>query len=328
MRDGSDEIGAADLQTPESGIRAVTRSPPITEAFQHCFGIGPVRHQLLQLRGIRSWQDAVNFPDRIPAGIRAAAVTESQRCLSALERHDIAYFLNHFIVKDKWRVLDHYLEQAAFFDIETTGLEYDAQITVICCWHRGQMHTFVEHENLDDFLDLLDDVTLLVSFNGATFDVPRLLAAFHIPELPCPHLDLRWPCYHRGHRGSLKVISQQQRIQRPPDLHDADGALAIVLWNSWMMSGDAAARNRLVRYCASDVLLLAMVAQKILGIKSIPVANLWAHLPSLAKSHDSPEQPPIEQTAKSVWSPPTSIGSFGAANPSKLRARNRTPKKR
>ena len=40
----------------------------------------------------------------------------------------------------------------------TSGLEMDSLITVIACWHQGRLHTFVEHENLDDFLDLLDDI--------------------------------------------------------------------------------------------------------------------------------------------------------------------------
>jgi uncharacterized protein YprB with RNaseH-like and TPR domain len=324
MKEQADDSSLADYQTRDH-LREADSHSPITEAFQHCFGIGPARHRQLQSCGIRSWRDAVNDPEQIPIGIRGAVVTESKRCLSALKRQDIDYFLQHFTSRDKWRVLEHYLEQTAFFDIETTGLEYDAQITVICCWHRDQLHTFVEHENLDDFLDLLDDVKLLASFNGATFDVPRVLAAFHIPNLPCAHVDLRWPCYHHGHRGGLKAIAQQQQIQRPKDLQDADGAMAVQLWNTWIMNRDEQARDRLIRYCASDVLLLAMVARRIIGKRPLSADAMWAHLPSVATGPYAACESLSQQTVDpSVWSPPSCIGSFGAANPSKLRARRRT----
>jgi hypothetical protein len=336
--------GSAEEQTP-------AERPRISEALRHCYGIGPIRLAELHESGIRCWNDVIEQVERVPTRVRETVVAESHRCLAALEANQINYFLGRFIPQDRWRVLDHYRERASFFDIETTGLEYDSQITVICCYHRFQLHTFVENENLDDFLDLIDDVELLVSFNGSTFDVPRVLDGFHIPKLPCPHLDLRWPCYHRGFLGSLKSIAEQLSITRPHDLQDADGALAVRLWEEWVANQDEFARDRLVRYCASDVLLLALVSDALVSDALVSdalvsdalagtldeQAAMWSRLPGNSLRHDRLESPvvgrqmafPNDQAVapeanapeSPVWSPPTVVGHFGAASPQKLRGR-------
>jgi uncharacterized protein YprB with RNaseH-like and TPR domain len=271
-----------------------------------------VRLARLNALGIRTWADVVGQPDRVPAGHRASLVEECRRCLVALSNNDVRYFVDRFAPQDKWRVLSEFLEQTSFFDIETTGLEYDARITVIACWHRGHVHTFVEYENLDDFLHLLDEVTLLASFNGSSFDVPRILDSFHIPKLPCPHLDLRWSCYHRGLRGSLKNIARDTAISRPADLADADGLLALQLWNRWTMQQDRVARDRLLRYCASDVLMLIVVASQVAGHTPPTNAELWTHLPAASAPRVPKEVRPVQLSDQAV---------FGNASPSRIRAR-------
>ena len=285
----------------------------IAEALLHCPGIGPARLAQLHDLGIRDWAAAVAHVERIPLSYRDPLVAECRRSLTALDGRDVSYFVDRLAPPDKWRILAEFREQTSFFDIETTGLEYDARVTVIVCWHREQLHTFIEHENLDDFLHLLDEVTLLASFNGSSFDVPRILDAFHIPELPCPHLDLRWPCYHRGWRGTLKSISQRLGISRPADLQDADGALAVHLWNRWMLSQDRAARDHLLRYCAADVLMLVMLARQLAKHESPSQAELWTHLPGVWTAPTPQLAAPGPQSRRN--------NLFGDASPSKLRAR-------
>ena len=150
--------------------------------------------------------------------------------------------------------------------------------------HKGEVYTFFEHENLDEFLELLEDVELLVSFNGCSFDVPRVLDYFHVPELPCAHIDLRWLCYHAAWTGGLKAIAENMQIRRPLDLHDADGREAIELWHRWREDGDLPAKIRLARYCAADTLLLKLVANHALWEKGVDVdcerpLELWCQLP-------------------------------------------------
>jgi uncharacterized protein YprB with RNaseH-like and TPR domain len=276
-----------------------------------------VRLARLHEAGIRSWSDVVGFGEQLPVACSDSLLEESRRCLEALNARDIRYFVDRFSPFDKWRIVSEFLDETSFFDIETMGLEHNSPITVIACWHRGEMKTFVEHENLDDFLHLLDDVTLLASFNGSSFDVPRVLDTFHIPDLPCPHLDLRWPCYHQGFKGSLKNITARLGFTRPMDLQDADGELAIHLWNRWTLDRDQLARELLIRYCASDVILLAMLAHRLADRDILAHTAWWQHLPAAA-----PTGPLRAVSHKSI---PSLHSPFGEGSPSKLRARrNRT----
>ncbi|MBC8353476.1 MAG: ribonuclease H-like domain-containing protein [Planctomycetes bacterium] len=284
----------------------------IKESLLHCAGIGPVRLAQLHEAGVRSWHDVLRDVERLPIGSSAPLVEECDRCIDALETKNIRYFVDHLAPLDKWRIVSEFLDETSFFDIETTGLEHDSRITVIACWHRGEVLTFVEHENLDDFLRLLDDVTLLASFNGSSFDVPRVLDAFHIPHLPCPHLDLRWPCYHKGFRGSLKSITARLGFARPFDLQDADGELAVHLWNRWTLDQDHGARDLLLRYCASDVILLAMLAHRLADRVITSPADWWLPLPS--KTELPCAATPVASTTRST---------FGVGSPSKLRARGK-----
>ncbi len=250
----------------------------ITSAFHHCRGIGPARLTKLMAAGVHSWHDAVGNPDALPASLRKSLIDECRRLIAEFEQDRIDTFVRCFHPKDKWRILHHYLDRASFFDIETTGLSFEDTITVIVCWHRGELHSFVEHENLDEFLELLDDVDLLVSFNGNMFDVPRVLDAFHIPELPCPHLDLRWIAHHQQLRGSLKSLTCRLGIERPHDLRDVDGAQAVHWWWSWKLGGDEQARADLLRYCAADVLLMLPLAEQLSQRSHFDTENLWSQL--------------------------------------------------
>ena len=260
-----------------------------------------------------SWQDAYTNAEMIPSSLRVEVQAEAQRCLQAMADDDIGYFVDRFYAQDKWRILNHYLDRCSFFDIETTGLEYDDTITMIVCWHDGKLHTFVEHENLDDFLDLLEDVQLLISFNGSSFDVPRVLDGFHIPELPCPHIDLRWPCYHAQLHGGLKQITTQLGLQRPADLLNADGSLAIELWSRWQHTQDADARELLIRYCAADVLLMLPLAQHVAGHPMTDCTQLWKHLPQTTAVIPAPT--PQEARLKELAT------VFGSASPGRHRTR-------
>lgn len=284
----------------------------IHEALRHAAGVGPVRLAQLHTQGIHCWGDVLTRQAEISIAIREALVAECQRCSEAQAARDVRYFVSQLHQEDKWRILTEYLAETTFFDIETDGLEHDSRITVIACWHRGQLEYFVEHENLDDFLTLLDDVTLLASFNGSSFDVPRVLDAFHIPDLPCPHLDLRWPAYHQGWSGGLKEILRQLNVQRPEDLTDVDGEVAIHLWGRWVQTQDEAARGQLLRYCASDVLALVVLASHLARCEPPSDDALWQHLPA---APTAPHLAAVQDTLHVFRG-----DAFGAGSPSRMRA--------
>jgi len=239
----------------------------ITGTFLHLNGVGPVTEERLRTSGVTSWVHLLEQPYTLCLSPRrqARVLEHLQESLRALEEDDIAFFVKQFPVSEHWRILARYLERTTFFDIETSGLSrYTAEVTVVSVLHRGRMQTFVRDENLDGFLDLLEDVDLLASFNGNCFDIPFVLDAFRIPELPCPHIDLRWVCYHEGLRGGLKDIEKTCLRVREQDLASLDGLEAVLLWNDWRRRGNRASLELLIRYCESDVAALDFVARYVL----------------------------------------------------------------
>lgn len=205
-------------------------------------------------------------PGELPfKGAVLAAFTE---CLEAsayaYEAKDIGYFTENFPKSEHWRILLAYYQEATYFDIETTGIVgVDHHATVITAYRNNRMYTYVIGENLDDFLDLVDDSTLLVAFNGNAFDIPFLERTFSIPSLDCPHVDLRWVCYHAGYTGGLKMIEKKLGIKRPSEVTDVTGNEAILLYYDWQQ-GDQAAKEKLIKYCSIDTLSTYLVTEYIL----------------------------------------------------------------
>jgi uncharacterized protein YprB with RNaseH-like and TPR domain len=257
----------------------------LQQTFSHAPGIGPATEAKIKAKGYAHWQSVLEKPDDLPLGAKTSSslceiLTRSQ---SALQQDDIQFFIDHLATKEQWRILATYFDRLSYFDIETSGLSYDAYVTCVACYHRGKVYTYINGENLDDFLDLLEEVDLLVSFNGSSFDVPFMLRTYHIPEFPCPHIDLRWQCYHQEHRGGLKQIEHTLNIMRPDDLQGVDGAEAVWLWFRWKQYQDQKARERLLRYCGADVLTLQLVTASLLKTLDVSVETpehkvLWALL--------------------------------------------------
>lgn len=257
----------------------------IRQAFQHFRGIGTGRLRQLQESGIRDWDELAAVAHKLPLGDggRARLREEIEQCDRAIAERNLRYLVGAFVGSDQWRILGHFFPAASYFDIETSGLDIDSHVTVISCYHRDRIYNFVHGENMDGFLDLLEEVELLVSFNGASFDVPQILRLYHIPDLPCAHIDLRWLSYHASMPGGLKSIEKRMGINRPHDLMGVDGEEAVWLWQLWEDQGMENARDRLLRYCSADSVSLKLLSAKLLSLNDVhvecpPAEEVWSQL--------------------------------------------------
>jgi len=311
----------------------------------HLPHIGAQRQKTLRLEGCSCWADILNAPHPL-AGLDVFAWDEvcaaAERGLRAAEADDVGYFTSKLPALEQWRVLAHWFNQASFFDIETSGLEADSIVTLVCCLHEGRPLRFLAGDNLEEFLDLLERVKLLVSFNGASFDVPRVLDRFHIPELPCAHVDLRWLCHHAGWRGGLKKIERALGLKRPPDLEGLGGAEAVWLWRAWSESGDERARRTLERYCSADTVVLKRLAGQLCALHGVSVdvpaeTELWglihAALPDMgrpacasapARAEPPPPRPsPAPVVAADLFSISAMVGATSGLSRAEKQARLR-----
>ncbi len=191
--------------------------------------------------------------------------------------------------------LSRHFSRAAFFDIETDGLGKDANVTMIACLLDGRLELFIRGENLDAFLARVESADLLVSFNGATFDEPKLLDHFRIPKFPCPHLDLRKICKAHGITGGLKQIEKQIGLHRPADIVFMTGEDADWMWRAWEKDRDIVLWKKLLRYCAADVIALQHLSAHLLG-QSLP-ENPWSLLDGIGADIDPARVEPVTAAA-------------------------------
>jgi len=254
----------------------------INRAFLHFRGVGKKNLQKLEVAGLDEWSMVVQQKENIPFSEKFSEkfLNEVEECSQALEREDIYFFSKKLASPDKWRILERYFDKITYLDIETDGLDYNSGITLIVCYHKGKLYKFLRNENLDEFLELLPEVELLSTFNGSSFDLPVIQNFFRIGEMSCPHVDLRWVCYHLGFKGGLKSIEYKIGIQRPVDLKGVDGFEAVILWDNWSRYKDELSKERLIRYCSADVLSLKLLTEKILEKKGVALdkkdpGDLW-----------------------------------------------------
>ncbi len=238
----------------------------IDQTFLHCPGIGPKTDSRLKSLGYTCWQDCLDRQSDLPFSelFKDRFLDTIRNSLSALKKNDLGFLTSCLPPREHWRILGRYFSDATFFDIETTGLSsYDSIITMITAYHQENLFTFVYEDNLDDFLQLVDQATLLVTFNGNSFDIPFIENSFNIPDIGCPYIDLRWICYHQGYTGGLKSIERQLYLRRPEDVRHVDGYEAVLLFERWQ-AGSTEAGQKLIRYCEIDVLATYLTAGRLL----------------------------------------------------------------
>lgn len=213
--------------------------------------------------GIANWDDfltASELPWRIRSRSRhlQSLVERSQE---RYECRNAAYFQTALPTRECWRLYADFRQRAAFVDIETTGLSPSQGIITLIGVLDAEGYTpYVYDENLADFREAVEQYDLIVTFNGATFDIPYIEYHFGSIFRNVAHLDLRFPLKRAGFSGGLKSIESQANLSRPSALSVLDGYDAVLLWRLWQQDVQGA-RDTLVRYNAEDVASLPMLAE-------------------------------------------------------------------
>ena len=218
-------------------------------------GVGPATEQRLWARGIHTWQDFLEHGRGLLAP-RIDRLMELTLEASLLHRDDVSFFGERLSSGEMWRVFDAFKEKAVYLDIETTGYQSDgADITVIGLYDGKTIQTFVNGINLEDFEAAIACYDLVITFNGASFDLPFIRSCFPGITLPGGHIDLRFVLKKLGLTGGLKRIEKNLGIGREKDIDGIDGFEAIRLWYAYQ-SGDKRALRTLIEYNNADIVNL------------------------------------------------------------------------
>ena len=265
----------------------------LQQTFIHIPGIGKQTELELWQHGIHSWDDADRFEKRFGAvGARLQKKLDEYIPLSreAARRKDAAFFTRLSTLGEAWRVFPEFSDRCVYLDIETTGLSpvFDT-VTMVGLYDGNKYKVFVDGDNLLDLPAHLCGYSVVVTFNGAGFDLKFLKLAFPGLELPPIHIDLRWVTRRLGLKGGLKSIEAELGLKRAETVESLTGYDATVLWAKYLR-GERSALEQLIQYNTEDVVhlkaIMEMAYDRLSKSKSVflddlaaPVFTGVGHLP-------------------------------------------------
>lgn len=254
-----------------------------TEVLERSFvilpGIGAKKEADIWRSGILHW-DAFLAAEHVK-GISAERKPElDSELLRYQEAHrcgDSHLVCSQLGPRHAWRAYSALGDRAMSLDIETTGLDRSSVTTVVGL-HDADGGRCLVRDLPEDQMSIagipcrrltparlqteVDRAGMLVTFNGASFDLPFLTREFGT-RFQIPHLDLRPPLRRLGFSGGLKRIETDLAIPRDADLEGITGYHAVRMWYAWQRDRDTTAFERLIRYNIADIGNLGRMADHV-----------------------------------------------------------------
>jgi uncharacterized protein YprB with RNaseH-like and TPR domain len=240
----------------------------LTSTYIHIPHIGKTIEHRIWSSGIKTWSEFIEQQDTIPISAAKketilAGIDESNDRLNA---RDFNFFANALPRSEHWRAYRHFSDSVAYVDIETTGLSPKRDdLTVVGIYDGKDAKTYVHGINLDDIIEELAKYELLVTFNGARFDLPFIKQKYPQIEFNQLHIDLMYPLRRIGLSGGLKKIEQELGISRSDETTGIDGFEAVRLWRRYER-GEEGALKLLLEYNREDIVnldtIIGMTHQK------------------------------------------------------------------
>ncbi len=162
----------------------------------------------------------------------------------------------------------------AYLDIETTGLAAYSQITVIGVYLTDGIDDRLvqlvgENITAGNLLELLEDVSIVYTYNGSRFDLPVIdyHLGLNLASL-FTHCDLMYDCWRNNLYGGLKSVERQLGVERR--LKGVDGYEAVKLWWRYQNQCDEDALETLLQYNREDAVNLKTLKVK---LQRLPIAS-------------------------------------------------------
>jgi len=275
----------------------------LKKSFQHIPGIGAKTEQQIWDSGLTDWQGTAGSARHNLSSKRLESIEKYTReSLEHIAAGNPVYFSDMLASKEHWRLFSEFRSSTAYIDIETTGLEmWDFEITTISLYDGKKIFYYVQGQNLDDFIDDIQNYNMIVSYNGKTFDVPFIENHFNT-KLKHAHIDLRYVLKSLGYSGGLKKCEKALGIDRG-DLDGVDGYFAILLWHDYRENQNKKALETLLAYNIEDVvnLEILMVMAYNMKIMETPFSDiLKLPLPRLPEIPFKPDHATIDRLKRSA----------------------------
>ncbi len=251
------------------------------------------KEENLWKNGISDWQDFLETKKIFGINDKNKKYFDRkiQSAKSNLYNLNSSYFCGILPKSEHWRLYDFFRDEVCFLDIETTGLSNYSKMTMVGLYDGITTKTMINGINLDvDGLKKeLQKYKLIVTFNGATFDLPFLSKRYPALLPKIPHFDLRHGCKRIGLKGGLKQIEKELGIKRRNKIvEEMYGGDPVTLWRMFKVTNDDYYLNLLIEYNEEDAVNLKKIADYVYsGLKK---AKLGQYIIESAAQEDTNKQ--------------------------------------
>jgi uncharacterized protein YprB with RNaseH-like and TPR domain len=242
----------------------------LEKTFIHIPGLGETTERSLWEQGCLSWEQLAGNLDRYSCGsaLRSTVERTLKGSAKALANGEHQFFRRKLGLKEAWRAFPDFRSSCVYLDIETDGGNSGSSVTVIGMYDGKDFTCLTKGEDLGNFPDFISHYSMIVTFCGATFDLPTLQRCFGSLKFDQIHIDLYPTLKRLGHHGGLKKIEANLGIERSPETAGLNGYDAVKLWRRHIQLGDTRALDRLIAYNREDVVNLERLAE-------YAYENLW-----------------------------------------------------
>jgi uncharacterized protein len=239
----------------------------LRSTFLHLPGIGWATEAQLWRAGVRDWaalRQLAELPG-VPPERRAIIDRTLDDSEEALRARNAEWFSRRLPQSERWRMFPEFREQTAFLDIETTALTpQEGIVTVVGVHGGGATRAFIAYDDLEELPAYLQKFRLVVTFNGALFDLPFLEARFPYIRFPPAHIDLRFLLRRLGITGGLKRIEKELGLGDRAGVEGIVGLDAVRLWED-ARRGVPGSLEKLVDYNRADAVNLEPLLEFAVG---------------------------------------------------------------
>jgi uncharacterized protein YprB with RNaseH-like and TPR domain len=228
-------------------------------------GVGEKLERRLWREGILTWKDFMDAQSVLGFSRERKDIFDESLHHDGeqLAAGNARYFAGRIRRREHWRLFDCFRDRTVYLDIETNGYQPNAggYVTAVGLFDGFDYKCLVRGENLTaaNLKKELGRYKCLVTFYGASFDVPFIQKAFGGIEFDIPHFDLCFAAKRLGYKGGLKKLEQHLGIEREDAVKGLDGYDAVKLWDH-SRKGSRESLDLLIRYNREDTVNLARIA--------------------------------------------------------------------
>ena len=227
----------------------------IKQSFIFLERISKSKEEQIWKSGISDWNEFLNNKKitKIADSKKNYYNHKIKEARQALLQDNSSYFIGRLPKKEMWRLYHYFKDECGYLDVE---IDSHGKIILAGISNYYNSNSFVKGYNLEkEWLQKeLSKYKILVTFNGSSFDLPRLKKQLGL-EINIPHIDLKHLVLRLSLKGGLKEVEKTLNLKRPANRYGNP----VDLWKAFHASGDKEWLELLINYNKEDIENLKLI---------------------------------------------------------------------